>query len=1007
MVYSSSQLAAIAAAEQALLSAGLTANDLHGHLNGHDYTPHSSSVSPPSVYSDLTPPLPAPARLFTAQEISSRLNRLNRESVVHAIADHAIGTLVEYPETGALHGEAVLHRFHIDSDNFLHPKDNFQYSLGSNGGHPSRLCFFLTDPQDGTPVPCSHVRSKCQGLKTCDFREHTMATAGLQLTIRHSHSSDAPSTALDARRELFEKTFGFYCAIRDAGCAFAVEHNAGESTAEVEEDGSDDGLSGDEVMEMERDCRAPESRTCRGCVVMCIDNYNHAFLQCEHRKKGQRAHLIIRDLTAYNMNYLMALFHNDRAKFSEIELNALTYGYGPLVPCNFADSPRNQKQRCPQWRRYADGSLRRGTLQRHIKCHSTFDIYVPHDIKSCAYIVIVCRHPHSHPDPLRTKTPPLYLHIFRSLLCDLQWRLADATPRKISTDVGLVAGLRRVLNWTTTHDPVLSDLHPSFGNQDHVARLIDTLRQEYYPMGTDFEGVRRLAEEHSRLPLADQYVRAVREVTLVGDLRPLRIVVCMFPEMSSLLMDSKRPSIDTSFRRVSGWEEFEIQTWNDETAKSVVCARAFITSQSAAAHLTLFKLIFDIAESDTGRSVHFFHIHGVGIDTVSADAHKGQALGFGQFLQYLCQSLVGMCPIEPERPLKSLGPYEHLKRCFRVCNVHYKRGVWVKRTQLTPTVRQAMLSLLSSDDIPDWDGTLAIIRNGGKVAQAWLTDKEKTPFAWAAIYRPKSLISRERWLAAPPDTNSNEQGHRDINRDGVQLSLLAGVEIGSRYDGRAMSAYRLHQHEQVSFHDTRSTHAHRSRRAILRAVNIQRRQVDQADAHALELKSALQNLHPQIARQATLVASKRVGDGDTQAIERAVKRLKSLEDQQVSLRADLHDALNRGSGRISHLPAPHNSVAHRSASGTSAASSSLQYITSVLPSPPTSLQSFHWPGVPPFHAGDLTPVGPSLSPHTSLYTPWARQAVCGLTGSFQYSPLAFYPVSEDSSRSSSILHGRL
>ena len=52
-----------------------------------------------------------------------------------------------------------------------------------------------------------------------------------------------------------------------------------------------------------------------------------------------------------------------------------------------------------------------------------------------------------------------------------------------------------------------------------------------------------------------------------------------------------------------------------------------MTSQSANAHLELFKLIFSIAESDTGLPVRFRHIHGDGYETFVADSHKGQALG--------------------------------------------------------------------------------------------------------------------------------------------------------------------------------------------------------------------------------------------------------------------------------------------------------------------------------------------------------------------------------------------
>jgi len=61
--------------------------------------------------------------------------------------------------------------------------------------------------------------------------------------------------------------------------------------------------------------------------------------------------------------------------------------------------------------------------------------------------------------------------------------------------------------------------------------------------------------------------------------------------------------------------------------EAIVVARAFTTSQSADAHQILFRRIFSIAEKDTGQSFRFRHIHGEGLDTVTADGHRGQALG--------------------------------------------------------------------------------------------------------------------------------------------------------------------------------------------------------------------------------------------------------------------------------------------------------------------------------------------------------------------------------------------
>jgi hypothetical protein len=141
------------------------------------------------------------------------------------------------------------------------------------------------------------------------------------------------------------------------------------------------------------------------------------------------------------------------------------------------------------WHRTSDGKLACGTLLKwDHNCKAKFDIYVPEDLPACPKVVVICRHPHSHPPPAPVKTPPSLVDLFRSLLVDMDWQLADATPRRIVLHSGFMRGLRTSLGWVSDQSPCLSDLHPSLANLDHVRRLIDVFRLEKYPLGTGFEG---------------------------------------------------------------------------------------------------------------------------------------------------------------------------------------------------------------------------------------------------------------------------------------------------------------------------------------------------------------------------------------------------------------------------------------------------------------------------------------------------------------------------------------
>ena len=66
--------------------------------------------------------------------------------------------------------------------------------------------------------------------------------------------------------------------------------------------------------------------------------------------------------------------------------------------------------------------------------------------------------------------------------------------------------------------------------------------------------------EHQSLLPEEAYVRCVEEHEIPGEGK-FRLVICMFKSMSTLLMDTKRPSIDTSFKRLHMWQEFEIEAW--------------------------------------------------------------------------------------------------------------------------------------------------------------------------------------------------------------------------------------------------------------------------------------------------------------------------------------------------------------------------------------------------------------------------------------------------------------
>ncbi|KAJ7219839.1 hypothetical protein C8J57DRAFT_1095131 [Mycena rebaudengoi] len=806
MPLSAVQPAAVIAARKLLDDVGLVNS---GSNEDSDFQELSRTIS------STLPSIPSPSVLgyryqapssrdFTLAEVAHGFNTITRQTSVHGIVEHPLHAIVEYPETGKSHGLAIAHKFAVDPACNFHPKLNIQYSLGDNhGGRPYVTCGPLLSGRDGKPASCNNLKIACIGLKVCSARG------------QRPHAVDT------AEKEVFDKTLAFFCALLEKGCAFdpatddvEVDENDLDSDSDSDCNSDSDDSNSSHMQPSNR--RRPKDPTCRGKLVFKSDEYGRPLIQCEKRSEKSRSHLSLRNLDQFEIPYLRALLTNDMETIQKFELSAKELGYGPLAPCSFTASPSAQKQLCPYWHRSSTGKLARGVLQRwKHNCTSTYNIYTPYDLNDCPFVLIICTNPHSHPPPPPTKTPPPLLDIFKSLLLELDWKLTDATPRKIVVDSGFMFGLRRHLGWNRPSDPPLSELHPSLGNLDHIRRYIDDLRKHLYPHGTGLEGVELLVQEHLELPEEDQYVRCAETHTL-DDGKIFHLIICMLRSMSAHLMQTKMLTLDTAFKRIHGkWEEFEMETFI--LFEAVVGSRAFTDSQSAQAHFILFTRIFQIASSDTGLPVRFRHIHGDGMELWTADAHKGQGLGVGMFCKSLCQELDTFCPLEPSRSLRSLTPVDHLRRFYRICTIHFKRNIQELRPHISGTVRIAMLSLSSSHEHPDLNGALKIIENGGKKAKAWLNDKiTGTKFALPALYQPMSLIPRDIWKAGPSTSNGNEQAHRSVNRDGVNLTPLGGVMRGMQYDVRSMAALALYSSRGIYHRDQTSTHFCRFERSVNR-----------------------------------------------------------------------------------------------------------------------------------------------------------------------------------------------
>ncbi|KIJ50328.1 hypothetical protein M422DRAFT_245581 [Sphaerobolus stellatus SS14] len=589
-----------------------------------------------------------PPRDFSPEEISDGANKSTRQGYVSSIVHHPKGAVVEYPETGSLTGKAVTHIFKADISKSLQsrdPKANIQYSLsGPKGSNLNVECFLLRSSQSGVPgVRCTQVKLVCTGYKRCNFNNSLPSTP-----------SPPSQETTDAWQEVFQKTLALFCAVQESGCLFSSESlllEAEGSLIEENEDVLDIGTvpAAEQLYEILRDRCAQEkdSSQCKGCILFCRDKYYRPFLQCEHRKRGEQAHLFLRNLQEIDGVYLEALFHNNISIILQYEQYAQVAGFGPLTPCTALFSPQEQKMLCSNFHRTQDGKLICGTIEHINNCAARFEFYYPNEPVNCPYVAVVCRDPHSHRNPISSRTPRI---------------------------------------------------------------------------------VRDLLEE--------------------------------------LLL-----------------KEF--------------CGEA------------------------------------------------------------------------------------------------------------EDKVHTCMMTLASSEELPApaYDSVVSTILSGGKKAVDWFKDKEAADgWALAAIYRPKSKIPLYIWKAAPSTSNGNEQAHRNINRDGTKLSVVAALQFGQGVDYRQLESIDLLISHGISHREQVQTYFHRSGCALLQSVAVQRRTIEKKDSELEKAYLQLSKLQEDSAKQSLGLKHAWENGENSDKIEHAVKKLKATETRYTEAYSTLPALQGRSSSRV-QLPA--------------------------------------------------------------------------------------------------------
>ncbi|KAJ6517162.1 hypothetical protein C8R47DRAFT_960350 [Mycena vitilis] len=789
-------------------------SDLRADLGPVFPTAHASfgpAAPPPRVFPLQPPPPPLlPPSERTPRRLQPKTGRtveygisISDRSALSALYRYAADVDLAYPESGV--DLPVGHLLQINPADPELPWVDIVYSTGAPNGGSAKNAFFYTDllvDNAGVPVPCKKRHTTCQGVKACPLNDvERLAGPDHQHTSATLHDIEARLAAERAarqrlscpRRDILLRTASYITAVRKVGCRRPRQQPTHRS--------------GEELKQWEAE-QAKQQSFRRGYTPpqMCEGRIHYSSRTPDHF-----VDFGIQD-GAFDDDYIAAVFLNHTDEIRRIESAAADQDVGPLAPCHTLLNHSAQTVYCPIEHR-VDGRLAAQQLC-HLDCDVKFRLWFPTDKTRCPYVLVTSFGTHRHPIPLPEKTPQrAHLHITR-LLRSMRHDLPDMTARRFLRHPTVGSFLAQL--FPDLANPTLATLHPSLANRAHLGAYVALARREHFPKGTDWEGIKYLKKIQDRdVPAHQHYIRVVLELPDAdlahheedGDApaatNPARIIICMTPDSSRRLQQARYLQSDIGFKRIVGFEEFEIASMDRDANASVVFCRVYVTRQTAAVHQRIFDELNKLVEKDTGTPLLWRHLHGQHPDDSGAglilqwgaDQHRGQAKGLGLHLVARAAELPAdaMDMHQPHRTLRSLTPYEHLQRVYRVCRVHNFRNI--QQCAVPEAVRHKMRSLACVTH-PDWEGTLEQIRReGGRAGQDWVRDKETCQFAFAGICWQRSFIPLDIWRAGDANTNLIETVHRDVNREGVHCTLLGGLLRGQDYDEMqrvALMEYEAH-----------------------------------------------------------------------------------------------------------------------------------------------------------------------------------------------------------------------
>ena len=165
-------------------------------------------------------------------------------------------------------------------------------------------------------------------------------------------------------------------------------------------------------------------------------------------------------------------------------------------------------------------------------------------------------------------------------------------------------------------------------NFDKIDRLLCHAKQEEYPCGTDVAGIQFFQHSQSQ---DDLYVRTIEYFSDRNF-----IIVCQFQAQSRRFFLSHEIHVDKTFSQAINCDEIEFNTWDTDSGSVITLARVFTNYNDELGYFKVFRKVFGLAESDTGKKLRWGHLYSqdsenIRIRAILVDEDGGQIKGLGMY----------------------------------------------------------------------------------------------------------------------------------------------------------------------------------------------------------------------------------------------------------------------------------------------------------------------------------------------------------------------------------------